>query len=295
MAGAASGEEENYWPGYVDALTTMLMVLTFVMMVLGIVVFTLSQNVSKNVVAGVAQALNIDTSGLDARTPEALRQAVIEALKEKLAHPAHPPPTPGAPTLARAAEEPAPVQEPSRTPNGPALPTFASGAPTLPPSPAAASTSAGAAPSPGADQLASLPLPDEAALQGAGRDKIIQNESLPAEARREKPASLTEAGDGLKIVFKNGAVQLDQTGSNELQNYARLFEPGSFVVRASAFVANTGATDARRRAYYRAMLVRERIIQIGLPASRIVVEVRDDATSDAQDLVLVIGRNRGVK
>ncbi|GGH10783.1 hypothetical protein GCM10007036_07530 [Alsobacter metallidurans] len=294
MAGAASGEEENYWPGYVDALTTMLMVLTFVMMVLGIVVFTLSQNVSKNVVAGVAQAMNIDTSALDARTPEALRQAVIEALKEKLAHPTQPPPTPGATALARAAEQPAPVPEPARTPIAPALPTFASGAPTLPSSPAPGPTPADAV-TPGGPQIASLPLRDEAALQGAGRDKVIQNEALPTEAPREKPASLTEAGDGLKIVFKNGAVQLDQIGSNALQNYARLFEAGSFVVRASAFVANTGATDARRRAYYRAMLVRERIIQIGLPANRIVVEVRDDATSDAQDLVLVIGRNGSVK
>jgi Na+-transporting methylmalonyl-CoA/oxaloacetate decarboxylase gamma subunit len=40
-------EEENYWPGYVDALTTMTMVLTFIMMVLAFAVFIMSQNVSK--------------------------------------------------------------------------------------------------------------------------------------------------------------------------------------------------------------------------------------------------------
>ena len=44
---AKAEEEENYWPGYVDALTTMTMVLTFIMMVLAFAVFIMSQNVSK--------------------------------------------------------------------------------------------------------------------------------------------------------------------------------------------------------------------------------------------------------
>ena len=47
MAGGGGGEEDSYWPGYVDALTTMTMVLTFIMMVLGVVVFMLSQNISR--------------------------------------------------------------------------------------------------------------------------------------------------------------------------------------------------------------------------------------------------------
>ena len=61
MAGSSEGEEENYWPGFVDALTTMVMVLTFVMMVLGIVVFTLSQNVSKNYMAAIDTAVKAPT------------------------------------------------------------------------------------------------------------------------------------------------------------------------------------------------------------------------------------------
>ena len=47
MAHAKDDANENHWPGYVDALTTMLMVLTFVMMILGIAVFAMSQNVSR--------------------------------------------------------------------------------------------------------------------------------------------------------------------------------------------------------------------------------------------------------
>jgi hypothetical protein len=57
---AANGDEqENHWPGYVDALTTMTMVLTFVMMVLGISIFTLSQNVSQALIEKIAAAADV--------------------------------------------------------------------------------------------------------------------------------------------------------------------------------------------------------------------------------------------
>ena len=60
MASAAQdGEDENYWPGFVDALTTMVMVLTFIMMILGITVFSLSQNVSKILIADIAKSANV--------------------------------------------------------------------------------------------------------------------------------------------------------------------------------------------------------------------------------------------
>jgi hypothetical protein len=56
---AASDSEENYWPGYVDALTTMTMVLTFIMLVLGLAVFSLSQNVSKGMLESIASAMKL--------------------------------------------------------------------------------------------------------------------------------------------------------------------------------------------------------------------------------------------
>ena len=55
-----SGEEENYWPGYVDALTSMVQVLAFVMMLLAMAVFVLSQSVSKSAVEEIAKAAKVD-------------------------------------------------------------------------------------------------------------------------------------------------------------------------------------------------------------------------------------------
>jgi hypothetical protein len=66
---ANTDDQENHWPGYVDALTTMTMVLTFIMMVLGISIFTLSQNVSRGVIEKIAAAAKVktisDTPGKD--------------------------------------------------------------------------------------------------------------------------------------------------------------------------------------------------------------------------------------
>ena len=70
-----SEEGENYWPGYVDALTSMVQVLAFVMMMLAMAVFVLSQSVSKKAVEAIAKAVNAEVKpGADVKQ---LTQAVV--------------------------------------------------------------------------------------------------------------------------------------------------------------------------------------------------------------------------
>jgi hypothetical protein len=64
---ASSGDDESIWPGYVDALTTMVMIMTLVMMILGIVVFGASQGISRQFLERVASAANVD-AGTDVST-----------------------------------------------------------------------------------------------------------------------------------------------------------------------------------------------------------------------------------
>src|ERR1700761_3231077 len=74
-----SEEGENYWPGYVDALTSMVQVLAFVMMMLAMAVFVLSQSVSKHAVEAIAKAVNADVKpNADIKQ---LTQAVMERLQ----------------------------------------------------------------------------------------------------------------------------------------------------------------------------------------------------------------------
>jgi hypothetical protein len=73
-----SEEGENYWPGYVDALTSMVQVLAFVMMMLAMAVFSLPQNASKKAVEVIAKAVNADIKP-DSNVKQ-LTQSVMEQL-----------------------------------------------------------------------------------------------------------------------------------------------------------------------------------------------------------------------
>jgi hypothetical protein len=80
MAAGGSDEEEHHWPGFVDALTVMTMVLTFIMMILGLVVFSLSQNTARSQLAEIAAAAKVDVG---AGPIQQVQQKLIEALKLK--------------------------------------------------------------------------------------------------------------------------------------------------------------------------------------------------------------------
>lgn len=85
-----SEEGDNYWPGYVDALTSMVQVLAFVMMMLAMAVFVLSQSVSKHAVEAIAKAANAEVKPNS--DMKQLTQAVIEKI-QKIASSASQPPS----------------------------------------------------------------------------------------------------------------------------------------------------------------------------------------------------------
>lgn len=79
MAGASDDEEINYWPGFVDALSTMTMMLIFLMLILSLVIVSVSQNVSRVQVMAIAKAAKVDVSGAPVSL-ERLTMQVIAAL-----------------------------------------------------------------------------------------------------------------------------------------------------------------------------------------------------------------------
>lgn len=73
-------EEENHWPGYVDALTTMTMMLIFIMTILAIAIFGLSQNVSRGMVEKIAKVVDLDVADPQEAT-EKLAERVVQRLE----------------------------------------------------------------------------------------------------------------------------------------------------------------------------------------------------------------------
>jgi Na+-transporting methylmalonyl-CoA/oxaloacetate decarboxylase gamma subunit len=81
---SASEDNENHWPGYVDALTTMTMMLIFVMMILSVAMFSMSETVSRSMVERIAQAAGIEIDS-DAKPIEEYAQQVAERIEDQKA------------------------------------------------------------------------------------------------------------------------------------------------------------------------------------------------------------------
>lgn len=79
MAHGSDDADTNFWPGFVDALSTMTMMLIFLMMILSLVLVSVSQNVTKSQVIAIARAAKIDVSGSPASI-EGLTAQIIAAL-----------------------------------------------------------------------------------------------------------------------------------------------------------------------------------------------------------------------
>ena len=75
---AEDESETNYWPGYVDALTTMTMVLTFVMMILAIGVYLLSESLSKSLLATLLRQADVEVS--DDASPQEIQDKLVDTL-----------------------------------------------------------------------------------------------------------------------------------------------------------------------------------------------------------------------
>lgn len=230
---AQDGEDENYWPGFVDALTTMVMVLTFIMMILGLTVFSLSQNVSKILLAQIADAVNVDVPASDL-SEEVVNKiiAAIGSQKKEIE---------GQKRKARDMAAEKTIEERSQ-------------------------------------REALLVLPG---------DK--HQSQTPADIK-PLPAGAV-AGDteiALTIVFQNNAAMFDETVRRAIMAFGQKAQDGDFIIRAYA-VDNSGTiTEARRLAYYRAMLVRQELVKAGLKPGQVVAQIDDSVDVKDRSVVRIL-------
>lgn len=229
---AQEGEDENYWPGFVDALTTMVMVLTFIMMILGITVFSLSQNVSKALLADIAKATNVDAAATD--LSEDIVKRIVAAVTAQRKD------VDGQLRKARAIEAEKTVDERSQ-------------------------------------REALLVLPGDKHQSAA-----------PADLKPLPAGAAAGANDlALTIVFQPKAAAFDDGVRRELTAFAAKARDGEFVIRAYAVESDGTISEARRLAYYRAMLVRQDLIKAGLRPAQVLAQIDDSADPANRSLVRI--------
>lgn len=235
MAGAAQeGEDENYWPGFVDALTTMVMVLTFIMMILGITVFSLSQNVSKALLSDVAKAVDVETKPTD--FSEDLAKRIVAAIVSQRND------VDGQKRKAQDIVTEKPLEERSQR-----------------------------------ETVLSLP----------GEKHFSQ---APADLKPLASGAAAGANEvALTIVFQPNAASFDDAVRQEITNFATKSRDAEFIIRAFAVENGGTISEARRLAYYRAMLIRQDMIKAGLKPAQVQAQIDDSADIANRSVVRVLG------
>lgn len=308
MAAASEDEEMNYWPGFVDALSTMTMMLIFLMLILSLVIVSVSQNVSRAQVLAIAKAAKVETSGSPASI-EKLTAQIISALsqlsqnqKQRTPVPETDPQeitTPVEPsTKLRIAEKEnlaidqgnkvaSQGLEDAAISNGKSSQSRVSVGvdPTMTPSENP----------PKSSQTAPLePLSGELAF--------AEPKKQPSETRiqSDKQADLARFGGSIDmkldkslitLIFQPGALRPDEVMIKKFKDFmaANRADMSSVTYEVSA-LANTKSgqvTEARRLAYYRAMVARQLLIDQKIDPKLIRVNVVDEPSDETLDYVKI--------
>lgn len=217
-----SDESDNYWPGYVDALTSMVQVLAFVMMMLAMAVFVLSQSVSKKAVEAIAAAVNAEVK------PNSDMKQLTQAVMDKVD----------------------------------SLRKSASADPTkLEPAPS-----------------------DEQKIAGSRIASRAQPRTAPIEPKSDAPR--------LAVEFDGGSYRLDEPRSRSISTFvdqnSAADKSKPIVVNAYAYTGEGAISEARRLAYYRAMMARKQLIDAKVRPENIKINVNDIADPARAQTVEVI-------
>jgi hypothetical protein len=240
-----SEEGENYWPGYVDALTSMVQVLAFVMIMLAMAVFVISQSVSKHAVEAIAKAVHADAK------PDADMKQLTQAIMAKV----------------QQLQSAAPLSEP----NKPSEPS---------------SEAKSVAPTDIANDSRSEKIV-EMRVSGARPHNDQALVQIPPDAPR------------ITVGFEARSSKIEQ---ERAQSLARFIDENKVVERTQTVIINAYAysgdgalSEARRLAYYRAMMARKQLVDQKVRADSIRINVNDTADKDKGSTVEMIVTGNGAR
>jgi len=306
MAGAADGEEVNYWPGFVDALSTMTMMLIFLMMILSLVVVSISQTASKSQIMAIAKAAKVDSSGSPISIDKLTAQ-ILDALSRKNDTPSSKLPVTESKlqqetvisdpsTLTKNQEDKSFAIEPgqkvisqgsndalisSRNSSTTGVENSLGPSTVQPNNPPKSSQTAELDPEAGNYYYAAPEInPDE--------KRIVSTH--PADIRPFGGATDIKSNKALiTIEYQPHAVRIDDKSASKLTELftnrkAELIDR-TIQIRAFANVQNGNVTEARRYSYYRAMGVRQYLLDSGVPSEQIKVGVEDVSNQELSDIV----------
>ncbi len=249
-------ETENHWPGFVDVLSTIVMVVTFLLIILGIVIFVISKNVSSKL-AESAQKVEAAQKAMTRAQMEARRaKSMIEVSARQMAM-----------TQREAQRETKADKKQQGT--------------------AGAEKSASVFKA----QL-SQELTQHEKVEGRDKHAIRTRQSdstrkiVIATTQKEtdrRKVRVTSSTAVLSLLFQRG-VHINDGVVAEIQNYLKsnsaIEKNGKYEIRAYFNTARGSISEARRLAYYRALATRNQLLSFGVAATNLSIKV---SISDRQE------------
>ena len=261
----AKHQQEDPWAGFVDVLSNILMVVIFLVVILGISIFAISQQITK---AAVDKAVKAERDGTaKPKGPDAPAEPVPQVSAA---------PAPGAAAPAAVAQA------------------------TLPPSePSPSEGEKGTAGSYQAARALRVRAPDDIAGNTSLSVRSLASDAKTIEVASEEvapasgPVQVQSSQAFLTLKFTRGTFKIDEAASREIQAFLRgKSDVAGQKVEIRAFAQSTvgSVSEARRIAYYRAMQTRTELIKTGIPASKVELKMRDSASPEELDVVRIFAK-----
>ncbi|RXZ38121.1 hypothetical protein D9O50_00780 [Oxalobacteraceae bacterium CAVE-383] len=252
------GKEQNFWPGFVDALSNVVLVMIFVVVVFVVTLFYYSQKLAEYKLNKYVEKRDTQTQIMHPATAGAHDQANSEVTQKSS----------NAPQAAQDAKD----KQISELKNQVAALRV---------------------------QLAGQAMASAvAAVTGSTRSENEQPNHIievkPGEKAKatETGARLESAGQSLVLHFADDSTTLDDAAVKSLNAdvapWVEQLKKGQGKIVVSGAVGALGYTEGRRRAYYRAVAVRNQLIALGVEPGKVISRVvPGDATSDSGSRVLL--------
>lgn len=274
MGRRAAEEAENHWPGFVDALSTIVMVVTFLLIILAIVIFVLSQQTAKTYLETLAE--QTQQGGGDMQSAEAhSANKDFRADQIVVAEP-----------IDDGVAASAKVEETTPTPQTPSQQASQESQTSE-----TSSSSSSASTTETKDQF-KAELADERKAEEELEDgedlKILSQPSeisqkkiaiAPLDKTEETPkVEVKKAQTVLVFEFPDTGVKIDENAVQEVKDFANenaeALKDKRITIWSFTNAKDTSISQAKRIAYYRALAARNELLSNGIPADKIGMEIR---------------------
>jgi outer membrane protein OmpA-like peptidoglycan-associated protein len=254
---ASKHKQEDPWAGFVDVLSNILMVVIFLIVILGVAIFALSQQITK---VAVENAVKAEREAQERQSEQAKADTVAEA------KPPAAPPAQSSADPSRSEVAVAPEQETGTTGRFEAARNRRARE---------------------SDETTGNTNLSVRSIRTPSKEvEIASEEQKPNDA----PILVKSSSAFLTLKFGKGSFKIDKDASGAIQEFLGTVDDlkdKRIEIRAFAQSTVGSISEARRIAYYRAMQTRTELLRFGFVASNMEVKIRESELPEEVDVVRI--------